>query len=183
MIFIGLRFAGETTYYFTRSKQAGETTYSFARSKVQARLHVFARPKVQPRLHILARPKVQARLQFLKICKRYQALYKQHHYSPSTIITSESLAIETVSNTSQISACLYRPEILRRSHSNQKAGALKQPKLLYLLKCIFNSFRSTKLLYGPRRTYIVPVVSYLCSTYISTDLISKYLQFIYKVIL
>ena len=43
MIFTGLRFSGETTYYFTRSK-------------VQARLHVFARPKVQARLHILARP-------------------------------------------------------------------------------------------------------------------------------
>ena len=64
MIFTGLRFAGETAYYFTRSK-------------------------------------VQARLQFLKICKKYQALYKQHHYSPSTILTSESLAIETVSNTSK----------------------------------------------------------------------------------
>ena len=91
MIFTGLRFAGETAYYFTR-----------------------------------------ARLQFLKICKKYQALYKQHHYSPSTILTSESLAIETVSNTSQIPACLYGPENLRQSHSNPKVGALKQPKLLYL---------------------------------------------------
>ena len=54
-----------------------------------------------------ARPKVQARLQFLKICKKYQALYKQHQYSPSVILTSESLAIETVSNTSKIPACLY----------------------------------------------------------------------------
>ena len=62
----------------------------FARPKVKARLHVFffARPKVKARLHILAWPKVQARLQFLKICKKYQALYKQHHYSPSTILTS-----------------------------------------------------------------------------------------------
>ena len=93
-----------------------------------------------------ARPKVQARLQFLKICKKYQALYKQHHYSPSNILTAESLAIETVSNTSQIPACLYGPENLRRSHSNPKVGALKQPRLLYLFKCIFNSFRSTKLL-------------------------------------
>ena len=141
MIFTGLRFAGETAYYFTRSK-------------------------------------VQARLQFLKICKKYQALYKQHHYSPSTILTSESLAIETVSNTSQIPACLYGPENLRRSHSNPKVGALKQPKLLYLFKCIFNSFWSTKLLYGPRRT-----IEYQWSVYISTDLISKYLRFIYKVIL
>ena len=31
--------------------------------------------------------------------------------------------------------------------------------------------------------YRVPVVSYFCSTYISTDLISKYLRFIYIVIL
>ena len=77
---------------------------------------------------------------FLKKCKKYQALYKQHHYSPSTILTSESLVIETVSNTSQIPACLYGPENLRRSHSNPKVGALKQPKLLYLFKCIFNSF-------------------------------------------
>ena len=100
----------------------------------------FARPKVQARLHILARSKVQARLQFLKICKKYQALFKQHHYSPSTILTWESLAIETVSNTSQNPACLHGPENLRRSHSNPKVGALKQPKLLYLFKCIFNSF-------------------------------------------
>ena len=104
----------------------------------------FARPKVKARLHILARPKVQARLQFLKICKKYQVLYKQHHYSPSTILISESLAeslaIETVSNTSQNPACLYGPENLRPSHSNPKVGALKQPKLLYLFKCIFNSF-------------------------------------------
>ena len=120
---------------------------------------------------------------FWKISKKYQVLYKQHHYSPSTILTSESLAIETVSNTSQIPACLFGPEKLRRSHSNPKAGALKQPKLLYLFKCIFNSFWSTKLLYGPRRMYRVPVVSYFCSTYISTDLISKYLRFIYIVIL
>ena len=133
---------------------------------------------------IFARPKVQARLHFLKkISKKYQALYKQHHYSPSTILTSESLAIETVSNTSQIPACLYGPENLRRSHSNPKAGALKQPKLLYLFKCIFNSFWSTKLLYRPQRMYRVPVVSYFCSNYISTDLISKYLRFIYIVIL
>ena len=135
------------------------------------------------RLHVFARPKVQARLHFLKNCKEYKALYKQHHYSPSTILTSESLAIETVSNTSQIPACLYGPENLRRSHSNPKAGALKQPKLLYLFKCIFNSFWSTKLLYGPRRMYRVPVVSYFCSNYISTDLISKFLRFIYIVIL
>ena len=85
----------------------------------------------------LARSKVQARLQFFKICKKYQALYKQHHFSPSTILTSESLAIETVSNTSKIPACLYGPENLRRSHSNPKVGALKQPKLLYLFKCIY----------------------------------------------
>ena len=40
----------------------------------------------------------------------------------------------------KIPACLYGPENLRRSHSNPMAGALKQPKLLYLFKCIFNSF-------------------------------------------
>ena len=103
---------------------------------------------------------------FWKNCKKYQALYKQHHYSPSTILTSESLTIETVSTTIQIPACLYGPENLRRSHSNLKAGALKQPKLLYLFKCIFNSFWSTKLLYGPWRTYRVPVVSYLFNIYL-----------------
>ena len=113
----------------------------FARPKVKVRLHVFfARPKVKARLHILAWPKVQARLQFLKICKKYQALYKQHNYSPSNILTWESLAIETVSNTSQIPACLCGPENLRWRHSNLKVSALKQPKLLYLFKCIFNSF-------------------------------------------
>ena len=115
--------------------------FFFARPKVKARLHILARPKVQARLQFLKIcKKYQARLQFLKICKKYQALYKQHHYSPSTILTSESLAIETVSNTSQIPACLYGPENLRQSHSNPKVGALKQPKLLYLFKCIFNSF-------------------------------------------
>ena len=126
---------------------------------------------------------MQARLQFLKICKKYQALYKQHHYSPSTILTSESLAIETVSNTSQIPACLYGPENLRRSHSNPKVGALKQPKLLYLFKCIFNSFLSTKLLYGLRRTIEYQWSVIFCSHYISTDLINNYLRFIYIVIL
>ena len=133
--------SGETTWFFTGLRFAGETTYYFARSKVQARLHIILLGLKCRRDYIfLARPKVQARLHFLKICKKYQALYKQHHYSPSTILTSESLAIETVSNTSQIPACLYGPENLRRSHSNPKAGALKQRKLLYLFKCIFNSF-------------------------------------------
>ena len=108
---------------------------------------------------------------FLKISKKYQALYEQYPYSPSTILTSQSLAIETVSNTSQIPACLYEPVYLRWSHSNPKAGTLKQPKLLYLFKCIyFNSFRSTKLLDGPHRTHKVPVVSCLSSMYISTNL-------------
>ena len=45
---------------------------------------------------------MQARLQFLKICKKYPVLYKQHHCSPSTILTSESLAIETVSTVADL---------------------------------------------------------------------------------
>ena len=125
---------------FARSKVQERLHVFLLGLKYQARLHILARPKVQGRLHILAKPKVLARLQFLKICKKYQALYKQHHYSPSTILTSESLAIKTVSNKRQIPACLYGPENLRRSHAISKVGALKQPKLLYLFECIFNSF-------------------------------------------
>ena len=107
------------------------------------------------------RSKVQARLQFLKICKKYQALYKQHHYSPSTILTSESLAIETVSNTSQIPACLYGPENLRRSHSNPKVGALKQPKLLHI-----QQFLKHKASLRASADYRVPVVSYMFNIYL-----------------
>ena len=126
---------------------------------------------------------MQARLQFLKICKKYQALYKQHHYSPSTILTSESLAIETVSNTSQIPACLYGPENLRRSHSNPKAGTLKQPKLLYLLNAYSTVSEAQSFSTGLRGRIEYQWSVIFCSNYISTDLISNYLRFIYIVIL
>ena len=118
---------------------------------------------------------MQARLQFLKICKKYQALYKQHHYSPSTILTSESLAIETVSNTSQIPACLYGPENLRRSHSNPKVGALKQPKLLYLFLMHIQQFLKHKASLRASADYRVPVVSYILTDFNYATLTSPYI--------